>query len=81
MSSLVSVNGKKKKKEFSRLTTKVTSQGSLQQGAQTSGKLCDTIHPTKCRRGRGRKEFASEGSNGIFPSIPSLWHFDMSFLK
>lgn len=81
MIALVSENSKKKKKEFAHLSTELTSQGSLQQRAQTLGKLCYANHPMKCRGERGRKEFAFEGNNGVSPSIPSFWHFDMSFLK
>lgn len=81
MISLVSENSKKKKKEFAYLSTKLMSQGSLQQGAQILGKLCYANHPMKCRGDRGRKEFAFEGNNEVSPSIPSFWHFDMSFLK
>lgn len=43
------------------------SQGSLQRGAQTSGKLCHTTHPTESEEKEGEKNLHLKGTMELPP--------------
>lgn len=57
----------KEKKEFAHLTIKVTSQGSLQQGSQTSGKLGYATHPSESEEKEGGKNLHLKGTMEFSP--------------